>query len=540
MATKTTDRFEVDFTPYPRVLKSTQRSMYRNNQEAINDITDDSIDAEATDIYIDIEQLDNKPLLIISDNGWGMDLETLKTCLKLGVDHKTTYSTHGTYGIGKKFALGHFQGDVKIITKTWNGDSLTLDYNINELVENGFKTNAYISSESEKKLFKERVRGKDKNGTVVIIRNIETSGLANSVTAGNTIRKKIGRTYWRLINDGDIRIHVNGEKAKPIDPMFYEIPLIDQYTKKRKSTLLGEREVFDLKYIDRNGVQKNDGYAKISFYMLPDLEPVDNQKYEISEKSCGGYFFRNDRGIVFGKKFDKDIAGKNIYFTATTNHKRFRYEISYGPQLDTLLGTSPNKNDLVGTKVQFFDFYPGFQNEFKNAREIVRKTAELDGKGRRVGKGGRFQKYTKSYKNHVNRKRLPIRPISVSKSKFVENISSEITERFDIETHSDGSKTSPWFSKTVQNQFGKGRQIKLSLNEDHDLYQSFLDNDADVSVLATTYSIATALSFAKWGVDPETWDMSNDDYLDMWETIEKAFGDNLHKLLNQVNTLRAQ
>ena len=104
MATKTTDRFEVDFTPYPRVLKSTQRSMYRNNQEAINDITDDSIDAEATDIYIDIEQLDNKPLLIISDNGWGMDLETLKTCLKLGVDHKTTYSTHGTYGIGKKFA----------------------------------------------------------------------------------------------------------------------------------------------------------------------------------------------------------------------------------------------------------------------------------------------------------------------------------------------------------------------------------------------------------------------------------------------------
>ena len=170
----------------------------------------------------------------------------------------------------------------------------------------------------------------------------------------------------------------------------------------------------------------------------------------------------------------------------------------------------------------------------------MRKTAEIDGKGRRVGKGGRFQKYTKSYKNHVNRKRLPIRPISAAKSKFVENISSEINERFDIETHSDGSQSSPWFSKTIQNQFGRGRQIKLSLNEDHDLYQSFLNNDADVSVLATNYSIATALSFAKWGVDPETWDMSNDDYLDMWETIEKAFGDNLHKLLNQVNTLRAQ
>ena len=75
MATKTKDRFEVDFTPYPRVLKSTQRSMYRNNQEMINDIVDDSIDGRTTDVYIDIGQYDKKPLLTISDNGWGMDLE---------------------------------------------------------------------------------------------------------------------------------------------------------------------------------------------------------------------------------------------------------------------------------------------------------------------------------------------------------------------------------------------------------------------------------------------------------------------------------
>ena len=73
-----------------------------------------------------------------------------------------------------------------------------MDYNINELVENGFKTNAYLSSETEKQFFKEKVRGKDKNGTVVIIKNIETNGLTNPTNAGNTIIKNIGRAYWRL------------------------------------------------------------------------------------------------------------------------------------------------------------------------------------------------------------------------------------------------------------------------------------------------------------------------------------------------------
>ena len=50
--------------------------------------------------------------------------------------------------------------------------------------------------------------------------------------------------------------------------------------------------------------------------MLPDLEPRDNQKYKISEKSCGGYFFRNRQTLYLVKNSTKILLDEK-YTSAT-------------------------------------------------------------------------------------------------------------------------------------------------------------------------------------------------------------------------------
>ena len=75
--------YDGDITPSPNYLLVTQDTGYKPYQ-ALNDIIDNSLDADASSINITIGQEDKKPFIIISDNGIGMDVDILLGSMVLG------------------------------------------------------------------------------------------------------------------------------------------------------------------------------------------------------------------------------------------------------------------------------------------------------------------------------------------------------------------------------------------------------------------------------------------------------------------------
>ena len=84
-----------------KLMESLRYSGYDNNI-AISDLIDNSLDANATNINVEIN-LDNKreSYIVIVDDGVGMDEQILEQALRLGsVTHRNAESDLGRFGMG--------------------------------------------------------------------------------------------------------------------------------------------------------------------------------------------------------------------------------------------------------------------------------------------------------------------------------------------------------------------------------------------------------------------------------------------------------
>mgnify|MGYP001484707442 CR=1 FL=1 len=148
MAIKTTPRYDNDaikdelsksgksvreITPSPNFLTILESSGYKVH-EALCDIIDNSIDAEATNILLTLGAENKKPYVIISDNGYGMTPDILFGALVLGASaaelggRKKNGGSHGKYGTGMKSSMAELQGKNIIYTKVKGGELIKVHY----------------------------------------------------------------------------------------------------------------------------------------------------------------------------------------------------------------------------------------------------------------------------------------------------------------------------------------------------------------------------------------------------------------------------
>lgn len=72
---------------------------------AISDIVDNSISAGASEVHVDIIGLDgDEPAVVISDNGEGMDRDTLVNAMRFGAEQDYSTDDLGKFGLGLKTA----------------------------------------------------------------------------------------------------------------------------------------------------------------------------------------------------------------------------------------------------------------------------------------------------------------------------------------------------------------------------------------------------------------------------------------------------
>ena len=101
-----------------KLMESLRYSGYDNNI-AITDLVDNSLDANATKIEVSIS-LDSKKevFILISDDGIGMDEEILGQALRLGsITHRNVESDLGRFGMGMVTASISIAKRIEVYTK---------------------------------------------------------------------------------------------------------------------------------------------------------------------------------------------------------------------------------------------------------------------------------------------------------------------------------------------------------------------------------------------------------------------------------------
>src|SRR5215472_4111000 len=86
--------------PNARRTMEALREMGYDSYASVLDIIDNSIDAQATVVSVDICELQGDILIDIEDNGCGMDYDTLNEALRLGSDTIRETADLGKFGMG--------------------------------------------------------------------------------------------------------------------------------------------------------------------------------------------------------------------------------------------------------------------------------------------------------------------------------------------------------------------------------------------------------------------------------------------------------
>ena len=304
-------------------------------EAAIADIVDNSIAAQAKNIFIDFiyKGLDSK--IVITDDGWGMDEKKLKeaiTYANRNIDEIRDINDIGRYSIGLNSASSSFCDSLFLTskTKTSKQNSLKMDFGH---MRDTRTWEVFVCKNRDDFLIKSN------SGTIVVWENLklEKDPIQNknillnedSVTSrlGN-VELHLSKVFYRYIKYHGVTIKVNGNPIEGWDPFFSQHP--------------NTQKTFEDEYI------VNGSPIRIECYVLPVVEhlsPIEKE-YEFGfnknlDELQGFYLYRNDRLISIGGWLN--IDGLNP--TSKANYARIG--IFVDNTLDKYLSVNFIKNSII-------------------------------------------------------------------------------------------------------------------------------------------------------------------------------------------------
>lgn len=324
-----------------RVCYAISKIGYRPSS-AIMDIVDNSVTAEATSIFINLEldpdktlaKKDNVLSYTIIDNGKGMSDKEIINSLKLGSDAFYDARSLSKYGMGLKSAGLSLGNKISIASKK-NGVLSHLYYLDFEALEESYK----ITKDSVSKIGNELHQTLESfdSGTIVLIEKCQNR---NSLSAKKTIAEltdRLGVTYNGFIQNKklDLQVKYSGLKkpievqgldilfeniaTKGFDPDKYEGKLpckvLDETV---KLTQTGEEELARLKVVIFPQVQMSKNKD------LTAEEKAQIKSYKIARENSGFFIYRNGRLVRWGDKLDgivsRDLIGFRASLEINTSH----------------------------------------------------------------------------------------------------------------------------------------------------------------------------------------------------------------------------
>ena len=287
--------------PSPKVLMNSLRSLGYTIETALADIVDNSISADANEIFIHFPTCKDDLFISVLDNGEGMSNKELLNAMKYGSERE--YSSHdlGRFGIGMKSA-SLSQCRVLTVASKQNNTISAFRWDLDDIN----KEKEWMCIELDNEEIKD-IPGYDeladlKMGTLVVWqkfdiaeKKIETKNkeeiidylMKESERVENHLSLVFHRFLSRKINQ--IKIYINKNEIEPLNPFLENHPKTE--SKKIDEISLGTSTI------------------KVQPYILPhneDLSAEDINKLggiASLRNNQGFYIYRNDRLINYGNWF---------------------------------------------------------------------------------------------------------------------------------------------------------------------------------------------------------------------------------------------
>lgn len=312
-------------TPNAAKLMDSLRYLGYNNYSAVCDIVDNSFDAEAKNVWVNINQVGGEPIITVIDDGVGMDEPTLDQALRLGsLTDRNSAADLGKYGMGLVTAGLSIAKRTNVLTRN-NGSVLKSITDVDEVKRrNEFCKFLGKADAEEIAIFNKYVSQKS-TGTIVELSKCDNLKNTNLSIFRNILRGKLAQTFRYFLLSGK-KLFLNGEMVEPRDPLMLE-----------EGAELYSDDRFEMTVKLPDGREATD-QIRIRIVVLPDFGADGNKQRKIGMHGQGFYILRNNREIAEGQTLD--------IFTRHNDLNRFRGEIFFSGAFDEAMGVNFTKHEV--------------------------------------------------------------------------------------------------------------------------------------------------------------------------------------------------
>jgi dsDNA-binding SOS-regulon protein len=300
---------KVEYTRIPPNAAKTLtaiREMGYDSFASIMDLVDNSVDAKASKIAVQIKGVDkgNQVTLIdVLDNGVGMDQAILAQALRLGSDTEHNVTDLGKYGFGLVSASLSMAKRIDILTRKNKGQAFEAVFDLDTIQ----RVNDFVIELRPATSHAKVVETLGDQGTLVRLTSIDRISDNNVARFAANLRAVLAATYREFIKSG-LKLSVNGKIVKADDPLMRDHPQTEK--------LLEE----EIKFGDKA--------AWLTVVELPDLGQIGNEEAGILPHRSGFYVVRNGRQIMAAQTFG--------FYRHHHSYSGFRAELSFSGDLDDL------------------------------------------------------------------------------------------------------------------------------------------------------------------------------------------------------------
>jgi hypothetical protein len=292
---------EIDYSQYETVsavpeassMIETFRAIGYNIETAIADIIDNSISANAKNIWINFEWLGSKTWLSIKDDGSGMNNNELIQAMRPGSKNPLQERNEkdlGRFGLGlktasfsqaRKLTVISRKADDKAVNWTWDLDFINKTGNWNLI--------KYLNNKDLENEISEFT-----SGTIVLWNNIDrvvkdfsqddNKALDKFLLTMEQVNKHLAMVFHKFIEKGKINIFFQDKKVTAWNPFL---------TDELATQIFPEEKI-------------QNGNVKIEGFVLPHKSKISEEKYKYAEgvkgwnEQQGFYIYRNERLLLAG------------------------------------------------------------------------------------------------------------------------------------------------------------------------------------------------------------------------------------------------
>lgn len=485
------DKFTDNQPNAAKLLESLRSSGY-DNYSALADLIDNSFDANADSIKIEIGQGNKETLISISDNGDGMDIKTLDQALRLGSMTNQDNVSLGKYGMGLITASISIGRRLVVITKR-DGKYLTGVHDLDEIAaKNEFIKEVRESTESEINLFLSHL-GPTVSGTVILIQKIDNLQNKNLTIFANTLIRHCGEIFRDFLEANKV-LMINRKVVLSSDPMM------------RKDS--GTVELLDRtnEFLNEDGEKSS---LRLRIYHLPNLTSLEAKERGINIPNQGFYLMRNNRQVVSGEALGK-------IFTKHNDLNRFRAEIYFDGSLDKKIGVNFKKQNIsLSDEIRSWIESIAVP-QIQSIRDIAKKNQQ------KRNDDGTMVDHTPTQRNVASRKSVLKKPkiddetAAKDLRKLTADDFANVEFREQHNTH-----LAPLFQIELE-----GEKVIINWNADHVFYQTvFLGTDENKDLINAIDSLVYSASLALIGIT------SKEENYHLKDQFLDNLSDNLRSLL---------